>query len=494
MAADSISVISLHDAYCKEEDEVDKKNLSSKHTESPSSLKTVSYLDEIRDDAGTVKVEATPKSLGKIIAFAIATIALSILPLIPWTTIPRTNSIIYQSSWLEVLLPTTTYCFLAAAAHLLCLTVWTQERSMVSTNIFLRMFVLYMTTLVIFYVLSHLIWSVHLGYNHPLPFLRMVSMPISIVLIMALWFLLPSNLMKKEDFRRKIRMYTVYFLCNMTMISQNEVLSNLFTNIPSDFQFVVALIVAACRELDKRVRSKIVTKMMGKLDEPAAALLTIFISSFYGFFMAVRLTGSTLETICCFLFVDQFLHSRATFKIIRQYKRVKVDHPETRVPKNDIEIAKLIIAELVEGMIPLIYGIGMAMAYYGPNAKLFINIGSSFWGEPIDDITEVFKMMLILFLVDTMGAAINSICLWKMINLSVLQEFAAALSKYWRFMVIQFGFLMSTYLSTSDVNFGVDSSGKFEWITPEGRLNLIFNSTDLTNEEKSMLFVNTTLN
>ena len=90
--------------------------------------------------------------------------------------------------------------------------------------------------------------------------------------------------------------------------------------------------------------------------------------------------------------MDQFLHSRATFKIIRQYKRVKVDHPETRVPKNNIEIAKLIIAELVEGMIPLIYGIGMAMAYYGPNAKLFINIGSSFWGEPINDITEVFKM------------------------------------------------------------------------------------------------------
>ena len=494
MAADSISVISLHDAYCQEENEVGKKNSSSKDTESIKSLQTVSYWDNEQGNVGALKLETTLNSIGKIIAFAIATIALSILPLIPWTTIPRTNSIIYQSSWMEVLAPTTTYCFLAAAAHLLCLTIWTQERSMISINVFLRMFFLYMTTLVIFYVLSYLIWSVHLGYNHPLPFLRMVSMPISIVLIMSLWFLLPSNLMKKEDFRRKIRMYTVYFFWNMTMISQNEVLSNLFTNIPSDFQFVVALIVAACRELDKRVRSKIVTKMMGKQDEPAAALLTIFISSFYGFFMAVRLTGSTLETICCFLFVDQFLHSRATFKIIRQYKRVKVDHPETRVPKNNIEIAKLIIAELVEGMIPLIYGIGMAMAYYGPNAKLFINIGSSFWGEPIDDITEVFKMMLILFLVDTMGAAINSICLWKMINLSVLQEFAAALSKYWRFMVIQFGFLMSIYLSTSDVNFGVDSSGKFEWITTEGRLNLILNSTDLTNAEKSMLFVNITLN
>ena len=134
------------------------------------------------------------------------------------------------------------------------------------------------------------------------------------------------------------------------------------------------------------------------------------------------------------------------------------------------------------------------MAYYGPNAKLFINIGSSFWGEPIEDITEVFKMMLILFLVDTMGAAINSICLWKEMNLSVLQEFATAISKYWRFMVIQFGFLMSIYLSTSDVNFGVDSSGEFEWITTEGRLNLILNSTDLTNAEKSMLFVNITLN
>ena len=42
---------------------------------------------------------------------------------------------------------------------------------------------------------------------------------------------------------------------------------------------------------------------------------------------------------------------------------------------------------------------------------------------------------------------------------------------------------MTNYFVSIDVNFGADSSGKFEWITPEGRLNLIYNSTHFTAEE-----------
>ena len=47
------------------------------------------------------------KSMGRIAVFAILIIGLSVFSVIPWTSIPRTNSIIYQSYWLELLLPTT---------------------------------------------------------------------------------------------------------------------------------------------------------------------------------------------------------------------------------------------------------------------------------------------------------------------------------------------------------------------------------------------------
>ena len=127
----------------------------------------------------------------------------------------------------------------------------------------------------------------------------------------------------------------------------------------------------------------------------------------------------------------------------------------------------------------------MAMAYYGVNAKLLINIGCTFWGRPIENIEQVFINMGILFAVDTVSVVVNSTLLWKVMNVDMFREFAAVLAKYWHFIAVKLAHLMARHFGSNDVNLGADISGKFEWITPEGRLNLIYNSTDLSDEEKS---------
>ena len=134
----------------------------------------------------------------------------------------------------------------------------------------------------------------------------------------------------------------------------------------------------------------------------------------------------------------------------------------------------------------------MAMAFYGPNNKLFVNIGSTFWGQPIKDINNVFRIMGLLYTVDTISAAINSIVLWRITKINMLQEFCRVLTKYWLFVVIKLGYIMTNYFVSIDINFRADSSGKFEWTTSEGRLNLIYNSTYLTAEEIT-IFANVTL-
>ena len=90
----------------------------------------------------------------------------------------------------------------------------------------------------------------------------------------------------------------------------------------------------------------------------------------------------------------------------------------------------------MEGFTPMIYGITMALAYYGPNAKLFISIGSKFFGKPIDDIEHVFFTMFILFAFDTLSVTINSIWLKKKLNLNMLLEFRCVIRRYWAFMLI----------------------------------------------------------
>ena len=226
-------------------------------------------------------------------------------------------------------------------------------------------------------------------------------------------------------------MYTGYFFFTLALVVQDTILSYIFTNLPANIQFIVVFVVAACREFDKRMRTKIVTKMLGELDEPAKALLAITVSSKYSFFFAIRLTGATLATVCCVVLMDLFLHSHVTYKLIKGHSKIKVQGSNNGNTTISVVRTKLILTELVEGLTPMTYAISMAMAYFGPNAKLFTNIGSSFWGEPIDDISDVFRTMFILFSVDTLFATINAICIWKIIKVNMLQEFGGVIKKYW---------------------------------------------------------------
>ena len=96
--------------------------------------------------------------------------------------------------------------------------------------------------------------------------------------------------------------------------------------------------------------------------------------------------------------------------------------------------------------------------------------------------------MLLLLGIDTLAETVNAFILWKVMIINMLQEFREVLSKYWFFIFIKLCFANTSYFSSNDVNFGFDSSGKFEWITPEGRLNLFCNLTDLGQEEKALFF------
>ena len=499
MATDSISVISvdcvIYNGPNEEKREVEENNKVLKGDTSAVRAFETSANDEIQEssenESKSNTIENTvSKTIRKIVFHSIAVVGISILFVAPWTTIPRTNSIIYQSYWMEVLIPSTTNWMTIVAADLLNLTIWTQERSVISPLVFLKLYFVYSAPPFLLYILSYMIWCVYLGYNHPLPHVMMVTMlPTQILTMISLWFVLPSSLLEKGTFRRKLRIYMVYCLWTQATFIQNEVLSFLFSNVPINFQFLVPFLVAACRELDKRVRSKMVDRMMGQQDQPAKALISITISATYGFFFAIRLAGATSLTVFCVLAIDFFLHSRITYKLIKENKKVNHEVSQNGGRKKYTNVTMLILAELMEGFTPMIYAICMAMAYYGVNAELFINIRSTFWGRPIENINKIFITMGILFAVDTVSVIVNSTTLWKVMNVNMVREFAEVLGKYWYFIVIKQAYQMSFYFAGSDVNFGNDFSGKFEWITPEGRLNLVYNSTDLSEEEKSEFFL-----
>ena len=462
MSTDSISIISVHSFSSNKENHQEKKCYSKL------------------------------KDICRAFVFSIGIIAACVLCAIPWTTIPRTDSILYQSMWMEIILPASSFWFLSAGSEFLNLTIWTKERSIKSAKVFFKIFIAHILPYLLVFVSCYIIWSIYFGFNHPMPKLLLIGLPTRFIFLMELWIVLPSEALANDDFRRKLKIYMAYFTWFIIIIAQNEVLSYLFANSPSDLQFLVAFLVAACRELDFYIRSLLLNKMIGNLDESATALLTITVNTLYGVFIAVRLAGSTLATVCCVVAVDFFLHLKNTHQVIKEHKKVAIELIENTSPKKPISTTLIVVTELTEGFIPIIYITCMTLAIHGPNSNILANVGSTYWGEEIESIGPLFYTMIVLFVFDTFSVIVTSFVLWKVTNIDMLQKFCDEINKYWLFFIIKLGLSMSGYFGFTDINFGMDSTGNYLWITPEGRQNLIYNSTELTDEEKWILLANIT--
>lgn len=444
-----------------------------------------------------IKTSQGRKEALRLIGFPMTIIITSIVFVIPFSTIPRSNSIIYQTAWTEYLLPVSIALILMAAYEVLKLAVWTQEPNLIDVKVFLKVYFAWLITHHGLYIVCYEVWCVHLMLKHPMPFVGAITIITSWLLTcISLCLILPSVLLQRLDFRHKLKMYMVYFVWSIFTIVQNEVLSSFFKKgileLPSGFQFLVPFLVAGCREVDKKVKSKIVSKMVGQYDARAFALVDINVSAHYALFISVRLVNAEWSTILCSVALDFFLHSYQTYQIVKQHKKVAVEGTEVRNTNNEL-IAKVLLPEIIEGLTPIIYGICIALAFYGPNSHILSNIGNEYWGEKIEKIEVVFVTMFVLFAVDTISVMTTFLWLWKMTKINVVQEISNLLANYWLFLAMSIAHRLLTYFATTDINTGMDGSGSFFWTSHEGWLSIIKNSEDLTDDEKILILTNATV-
>ena len=151
-------------------------------------------------------------------------------------------------------------------------------------------------------------------------------------------------------------------------------------------------------------------------------------------------------------------------------------------------IQKLALAELTEAFTPIVFAIGFSMAYYGPNSTILGNVKNDYWDyQKVENVGHLFRMMLLLFGMDTFCLTINALILWRWTNVSLNQELGKTVKKFWLFMAINFAISMCFNYGLNDINCGMDSTGQWLWITKEGRFQFINDSTDISEEEKAII-------
>ena len=411
--------------------------------------------------------------------------------------IPRKNTIYYPDYWYEISILSGSYST-AMIRLMLELFVFTKEKSLKKISALMRLWVYWLLIALTFNYFAYYIWMSIMEYQPPIPFggllVNLCGWIIHNCCIYCM-IVFPSELRNNQEFRNKISPYLIYDFWWFFMNLQRDVLSFAFKAISGELQFIFALLIPAIKEINKRVLLKLVLNIVGKEDMMANIFLSIRLNIHYALFVAIRMNGAEVRTVVSVIFVDFFLHLWMTRQIIQMYQEPIADlyQTDTTQKKRQKQIMKLLLAELVEGMVPLAYAIGFAMAFYGPNGNLIGNVLSNIWAyKKVEDVGRLFKTQMILFGVDFVSVLLNTFLLYKFVKINLIREFCNAIEKYWIFFAIQLGNTITIYFGFNDISLGTDMTMNFSWITTEGRLRFIWNSTDLNDEEKAVLVFNKT--
>lgn len=411
----------------------------------------------------------------------------------PQMLIPRQNTIFYQSNWMEPILFCGFVLVIRIVDGIQQLNVYFKEISLLSFKVFLRLYFWMLLGLLFPYIVAYTIWVLFMDFNHPMPFLGILCFFHQLVFwACGLWFLVPSDLLTNKEFRNKLKSYMKYLAWWFVMGIQKDVLSFAFKKMARNFQWIFALMLPVIRNGNKRILSRVVNEIAGHGDERSNFYVGLCVNTHYAFFVAIRLAGAETSAVLSILMIDFLLQIGMSYQIIHMKEKVGTKTGDQVNLKNEQRraIMSLVLAEIVEGLVPLVYAMGFAMTYFGPNGHLIGNVLSSLWAyEKVEDVANLFQVLFIMFGMDCLSVLGNTYLVWKFGNVNLAKEFCQTLQKYWIMISILLAVNVTTYFGLNDINLGNDQTFKFTWITDEGRLVLISNSTELAEDEKTFLLL-----
>ena len=417
------------------------------------------------------------------------------VPLSATILIPRNNVILYQNSWYE-----TAIIYILVFSSLWSLyegmefTMYTGTTTWISFGIFLRFYVLIMLGCFLVCCISYIVFYEYLGYNLPVPLLYVwLILGAFIFSFIGIWTFSPTVLRAKKEYQKQLLFYVVYKFYTTFMMNIQVTLLNVgFKRVPYHWQWAVAIMIILVRDINHWFISKLIPKISNKNeDEVTNVLLSSQLSIQFGSMIAVQLTAANNVAVGSFLLFELFLHIRACYQVIRLHQSIESEENTLQIQKQmKKKLQKLVLDEIIEILILLVYSLGSAFVIYGPNQDIY----AQFRNYEDFDTSHLFSVMSIMMMFESAGSIICGFILKRYCKTNLFSEFCDLMKRFWFIIAIRLAWTMTGNLSASDSNVGTTfRSHKMGWLTDDGRKKIILDSIYLTHEEKNMILDNITL-
>ena len=240
------------------------------------------------------------------------------------TSIPRKDSILFPDYWYEGLI-----CALAAVSlrdsciHIMDLFIFTGEKCLLTKSHFAKVFLIFSMAFAIPYCISYYIWTLHFGYNHPMPFVGMFLLLGDITMhIISFWFLFPVELRSREELKRQSQAYVIWRVLITLQIIAKEFLS-FVANLDSILQWNILFLIPLARITGCWVAEKIIDTFLNTRNEDAKFLVKATITMSYTFFVTAKLYTLQQTTVFGILIVETLSHMKGCYEIFKMNKKIE---------------------------------------------------------------------------------------------------------------------------------------------------------------------------
>ena len=413
------------------------------------------------------------------------------------TLFPRHNTILYPNYWYELLMLFVGISVRNSALTVTELYIFTNEKAFLSFDVAAKSFIQIWLLFSVPYCICYLIWTNYFGYHHPMPFIGAIcGMVHDLSMLIAFWLLIPSNLKTKGILKSQIKFYVLFRIWMVVLIVQANALQTISRIISSNFQWILSLLIPASVTGNSLVVAKIARNVPATNVEMLNNLVEITIMVVFTVFVTTRMSTLNETTVYSILVIEFGIHLKELYDIIKVHKKIKEasmydEHILCTIKKEKVEM--LILSEFIEGIAPLAFAIGFATAYYGFNSNLIRNVHNNYYGgEVIENVEHFYTVMFQMFSIEVIAMILSAGVLYYYCKINFFKEFCIVMKKYWVILIVKLP-VLAMHFGYNDINFGLDYTMKFLWITDQGRLELIQDDVNLSELEKAMLINNTFL-
>ena len=384
-----------------------------------------------------------------LIGILLGVFLLCILALIPRHDVIKDPEYFYEGAGITLLItsPFFVVSYLASAIMVLNIDCLKLARAFV---VIASMILIYRISIM---GIVNLFWVYIAEFRYPMPFHALIDAYLTYpCFIYLLWRQMPEKWRSSKEFKKRFLFYILRTLISTLISFEYQALNTLIVNSTETWQPLMFASMAFVREFNIWISTKIAYKAAGAKDASVEIFISFNENTRHAMYLSSTLGSAISDTstavILAFdLVINIFITGRIMWLKRKANFAEKIDEAESH-------LISLLINEMVEAITPFAFLICLLLTYYGPNAHLFGNVGSShFHYKPVEDIGKYVQNLWTFFIVDVLCLIVTSALLWFVSRINILKAYMVIVKEFWPFISM----ITSTWILLVSIYFKIIS-------------------------------------